>query len=678
MKKIILLLMFCFVIQFTNAQNTCATAVPITSAGLYVITTVDGTQVPNPSCITDPDANPTKAEWYAYTPTANYNVTFSTDIDQNNPRIDTRVHVFTGNCASLSCLAGDDDGGSDYSSIVSFYATAGTTYYIAWDNRWSASGFTFQLTQSTVVGAPAITYTTQSIATVNSSYNICVADMNGDHKDDIVGVGSGGMKVHYQGVGGAFTIANIPVTNSATSQMPGWSLAAGDYNHDGFNDLILGSGQALSVWTSNNTGTAYTSFNPGNYIFCQRTNFADLNNDGNLDVFSCHDVAPNCYYLNDGAGNLTFYQSTVTPGAFSIGAIGGNYATLFTDFDNDGDTDVFVSKCSGPPCELHRNDGNGVYTDISALAQINVTPIQTWSSAIADFDNDGDMDVIITASAGTHRYFRNNLDTTNSVEEAFSNITAGSGWDTNASTNIDNIAYDFDNNGFVDVLGGGGKIMFNNGNSTFTPVTYSGISVGAVGDLNNDGFLDILNGSTVRYAVPNTNNWISVALNGIQSNSNGIGARIEIYGAWGKQIRDIRSGEGFKYMSTLNGHFGIGQATAITQLIIRWPSGIVDTVNNPAINLRLNITEGSTLAVGSFANNGFSLYPNPVNNVLNIVSKADIVMKSAQVFDLTGRSIIKAELINPTLNVDTLSSGTYILVLKDDAGNDYSQKFIKE
>ena len=220
--------------------------------------------------------------------------------------------------------------------------------------------------------------------------------------------------------------------------------------------------------------------------------------------------------------------------------------------------------------------------------------------------------------------------------------------------------------------------MFNNGNSTFTPVSYSGMTIGAIGDLNSDGFLDILNGSTVRYAVPNTNNWISVALNGLQSNSNGIGARIEIYGAWGKQIRDIRSGEGFRYMSTMTGHFGIGQATAITQLIIRWPSGIVDTLNNPSINQNLIISEGSTLAVGSFANNGFSLYPNPVNNVLNIVSKADIVMKSAQVFDLTGRLIIKAELINPTINVDILSNGTYIIVLKDDAGKDYSQKFIKE
>ncbi|RZK12344.1 MAG: T9SS type A sorting domain-containing protein, partial [Flavobacterium sp.] len=449
-----------------------------------------------------------------------------------------------------------------------------------------------------------------------------------------------------------------------------WSLSAGDYNKDGYNDLVLGAGDGISLWRSNNTGTAYSNFTPGQYIFCQRTNFIDLNNDGNLDIFSCHDIAPNAYYLNDGMGGLNFFQSTITPGAMNIGAIGGNYASLFTDFDNDGDMDVFISKCSGPACELHRNDGNGVYTDVSALAQINITPIQTWSSAIADFDNDGDMDIIITASSGTHKYFRNNLDINEEIN-AFTNITVGSGWDTNTSHNIDNVAYDFDNDGFVDVLGGGGKIMFNQGDSTFAPVLYNGIAVGPIGDLNNDGFLDILNGSTVRYAVPNNNNWLKVALNGVQSNSNGIGARVEIYGAWGKQIRDIRSGEGFRYMSSLNAHFGIGQATSIDKIIIKWPSGIKDVINNPVPNQTLAVSEGATLSITKNNSENFTLYPNPAKDFISIQLKEITDIKDSKVYDINGKLISNLKVQDNKLNVQSLSTGTYILVLQDSIGNKY-------
>jgi hypothetical protein len=550
---------------------------------------------------------------------------------------------------------------------------------IAWDNRWTANGFTFNLIESpVVVPTPApINYTTQSIGTVNSSYNLCVVDMNGDGKDDIAGVSSNNLRIHYQGTAGTFSISDFPITG--TSKMPTWSLAAGDCNKDGFNDLVLGSGDGLSIWRSNSTGTAYSNYTPGDYIFCQRTNFADLNNDGILDVFSCHDIAPNCYYLNNSSNNLTFYQSTVTPGAMTFGTIGGNYATLFTDFDNDGDSDVFVSKCSGPPCELHRNDGGGVYTDISAIAQINVTPIQTWSSAIADFDNDGDMDIIITASVGLHKYFRNNLDTSNTTEEAFTNITSGSGWDTNTSTNIDNIAYDFDNNGFIDVLGGGNKIMFNQGNSTFAPVSYTGISVGAVGDLNNDGFLDILNGSTIRYAVPNANNWIKIGLNGIQSNSNGIGARVEIYGAWGKQIRDIRSGEGFKYMSSLNAHFGIGTATAISQIKIKWPSGVVDVINNPTINQKITISEGSSpMKIDEITASKFMLYPNPASDVITLLNTDDLIVTKLSILSADGKLVKKVTLSNQTFSVSELSNGMYILSIETEDGKKYAEQFIKK
>lgn len=681
MKKITLLVILLHIVGINAyAQDTCAGALPITSAGSFVVAAVNGTQVPTPVCTINGSVTTTPAgEWYAYTPTNDHTVTITTDIVQNTPRIDTRVHIYSGTCSNLVCLAGDDDSGANYSSVVTFNVTANTTYMIAWDNRWTASGFTFNLIEAPVVVPPPapVTYTIQNIGTINSSYNLCVADMNGDGKDDVAGVSANNLRIHYQGTAGTFSVTDFPITG--TSKMPTWSMAAGDCNKDGYNDLVLGSGDGLSVWRSNSTGTAYSNYTPGDYIFCQRTNFADLNNDGILDVFSCHDIAPNCYYLNNSSNNLTFYQSTVTAGAMTFGTIGGNYATLFTDFDNDGDSDVFVSKCSGPPCELHRNDGNGVYTDISAIAQINVTPIQTWSSAIADYDNDGDMDVIITASTGLHKYFRNNLDTTNTTEEAFSNITAGSGWDTNTSTNIDNIAYDFDNNGFVDVLGGGNKIMFNQGNSTFAPVPYSGISVGAVGDLNNDGFLDILNGSNIRYAIPNGNNWIKVTLKGIQSNSNGIGARVEIYGAWGKQIRDIRSGEGFKYMSSLNAHFGIGTSTAISQVKIIWPSGVVDVIYNPTINQMLTVTEASSpMKVDEVSGSKFVLSPNPASDLITLSNLDNLSVVKLSIISTDGKLVKNVTLTNNTFSVSELSNGMYILSIQTADGKKYAEQFIKK
>ena len=684
MKKITLIIILLFVVQISGAQNSCIEAIPITGSGTFVVGVINGIP-PSLFCADNgniPQTTP-GGEWYIYTPTQNRTVVLTTDIAANTPRADTRFHVYTGTCNALLCLIGDDDSGSNFSSVATFNVIAGTPYTIVFDNRWldvaDNIGFSFQLIESSVVVPPVtpITYTLQTISTINSQYNLGVVDMNGDDKDDIVGVSTNNLKVHFQGTNNTFNIIDYPV--SGTNRMPNWSMAAGDYNRDGKNDLVLGNGQGVSIWKSE--GNNYVGTTPPNYIFCQRTNFADLNNDGNLDIFSCHDIAPNCYYLNAGGETnmLTFYQSNVTPNAMKLGISGGNYATLFTDFDNDNDVDVFISKCSGPPCELLRNDGNGVYTDISAIAGINV-PAQTWSSAINDFDNDGDMDIIITASSGTHKYFRNNLDTSNNTEEAYTNITAGSGWDTNTSNNIDNITYDFDNDGFLDVLGGGNKIMFNQHNSTFASVNYSGIAVGAVGDLNNDGFLDFLNGNTIRYAVPNSNNWFTLALKGTASNINGIGARIEIYGAWGKQIRDIRSGEGFKYMSSLNAHFGIGQATTIDQVVIKWPSGIIDTFYNVPINQKLFVLEGVTLAINSFNNGVFSIYPNPAKNVVNIQlsNNLNVILKSALVYDFLGKVVLTTNDLNQPINVENLPAGIYVLSLSDTNNKNYSQKFIKE
>ena len=679
--KTTLLLILIFTSFGSFAQNTCSTALPIT-AGLHAITTVDGNQVPAPICTANGAISDNgKGEWYSYTPTQNYTVTVTTDIDQNTPRVDTRVHVYTGICSNLVCLGGDDDSGTGYSSIATFNVVAGATYIIAFDNKWTSNGFTFKLIEGTlVVPVPQrITYTTQTVPSINSTFNLCVVDMNGDRKDDIVGVSANNLRIHYQGNNGTFTNTDFPI--SGTSNMPSWSLAAGDYNKDGYNDLILGGANGVTFWKSNSTGTSYTNDSFPQYVFCQRTNFVDLNNDGNLDAFSCHDVDPNVYYMNNGAGVLTFYQSGTTPGSTTMGIHpeGGNYGSIFVDYDNDGDQDLFIAKCRGGSGtakfnELHRNNGDGTFTDVSVAANL-YDPVQTWSSAWADYDNDGDLDIVIGASAttdGSHKFMQNNGNST------FTDITAGSGWDTNTSVNVEHVAYDFDNDGFVDVLGGGNKIMFNLGNGTFAPAFYPSISVGGIGDLNNDGFIDFLNGNTIRYAVPNANNWVKVSLQGITSNSYGIGARVEIYGEWGKQIRDIHSGDGFKYMSSLNAHFGIGTANAITQIIVRWPSGIVDVINNPAKNTTINVVESSTLDIVNVNKSLFSIYPNPAKNVLNIKSDRSSLMKNVEIYDLNGKLILSTRIVNDSINVESLIIGSYILILEDANGKKYSEKFLKE
>lgn len=667
--------------------SPCVTAIPV-AAGITTVAAVDGANQ-NTMC-----SNATAAEWYKYTPTANYRVTVSSDLPANLCK-DTYFSVYTGSCSgTLSCVTSDDNSGvlacgTDGTSNLSkktFDAMAGTTYYIVWDNKWSAAGFDFELTE-TVIVIP-VQYNTVSLATATAAYNMCMTDMNGDGKDDVAGVSQNSLQVHYQGTDGALTVTDIPVAGS--SLMPNWSMAAGDYNRDGYTDLLLGNGSGVTFWRSNETGTAYFSTTPGQFIFCQRTNFADLNNDGNLDAFSCHDIAPNCYYLNDGAGNLSsFYQVGVTGGSMALGGITGNYASIFADYDNDGDVDMFVSKCSGPPCELHRNDGNGVYTDVTAQAGLNITPIDSWSSAIADFDNDGDMDILIGSNGSVDTIlFRNNLDTSNSVEEPFTDITVGSGWE-NTQSARDYVAYDFDNDGFVDVLSSSNKIMFGKGDGYFELINYpsNGMSMGAVGDLNGDGFLDILrpnptfNGPpVVSYAIPNANKWAVITLKGIQSNIQGIGARVEIYGSWGKQIRDIRSGEGFGYMGTLNAHFGLGSATAIEKIVIKWPSGTIDTINNPTVNTHLTVVEGSTLlATAAFDSNAFAIYPNPTHDVLNIQPGThQAAFKNAEVFDLAGRLVLKTEITDSVVSVKKLLAGTYILLLRDANGKQHTQKFLKK
>lgn len=669
MKKITLLLLG-MTSWMINAQDNCATAIPIT-AGSHVVSVIDGATPINILCGPN-TTNATLSEWYTYTPTNNYTVTITTDLIINSGK-DTRFNVYTGNCSSLSCFAGDDDSGSignGFLSITSFNVTSGTTYYIAFDNRWNPSGFTFDLIEQPIV-ASVLSFSSQSVS-LTGTYNNCVVDMNGDNLDDIVSVSATQLQILQKNSGTAgFTTVTVPVTN--VINQPSWSISAGDYNKDGFNDLLLGGGNGATFLQTANSGTTYNSVNFAQYIFCQRSNFTDINKDGNLDAFVCHDVDPNVYFMNNGSGTLSFNQ-----GGLGDHTEGGNYGSIWVDYDNDGDSDLFIAKCRGGATtaninELHRNNGNGTFTNVSIAANM-ADPIQTWSSAWGDFDNDGDMDALVGASSNTngmHKLMRNNGNGT------FSDVTAGSGYDTFLSMGIEHVAHDFNNDGFVDVFGAGNKVMINNGNMTFTPHSVTPTN-GPIGDLNNDGFLDVQNGNVIYYNNPNANNWIKINLKGIQSNSNGIGARVEIYGAWGKQIRDVRSGDGFRNMSTLNTHFGIGTETQITQVVIRWPSGVVDTIVNPTTNQALNVIEGSTLGVAENNLGNFTMYPNPTNDFIRFnTANADEKIKSVTIYDITGKVVKKDTASNNSVFVQELQNGTYVIILENNLGKKHSGKFIK-
>ncbi|HZW62903.1 MAG TPA: FG-GAP-like repeat-containing protein [Flavobacteriaceae bacterium] len=674
MKKITFFLTLVFCVSAIQAQDTCDSAQVIT-AGLYTVDAINGTEVPLPVCSPNGEGA-TMGEWYLYTPTENHHVIVSTDLTQNAGK-DTRIQIYSGTCGALNCVGGDDDsgivepegGGSSYLSIAAFEATEGISYYIAFDNKWNSSGFDFTLTEEEPIPEPLISFTQQSLATSGSG--LAIADMNGDYLDDVVSISATNVNVFLQ-TSTDFVELNIPTDQADWT--PDWSLSIGDYNADGFNDLLYAAWGGVTFMKSNGDMT-FTKETYNDYVASQRSNFVDINNDGHLDAFVCHDVAPNVYYINDGSGNLIFYRGADpegVPSGLGLYSSGGNYGSIWVDYDNDRNIDMFIAKCGGEEArrtnQMHHNLGNGSFEENASVIGL-ADPMQTWSSAWGDFDNDGDMDVFVGASSGTHKLMQNN----NGI---FTDITNVSGVNTLTATSREHVTYDFDNDGYLDIVSGG-NILHNNGDMTFTLMSNVFTGTGSYGDLNNDGFIDARRGANLYLNNGNSNNWTKITTVGTNSNKNGIGARVEVYTASGVQIRDVRSGDGFEYMNTLNTHFGIGTDTAIDSIVIYWPSGVVDTIENPDINEHLVVIEGQSLAVEDETLIDLSIYPNPVKEVLTLKTSGEVVGKIATVFDLNGKKILNVKLNHNSLDVSSLAPGMYMLRVEAQ-GKITTRKFLKE
>ena len=172
-------------------------------------------------------------------------------------------------------------------------------------------------------------------------------------------------------------------------------------------------------------------------------------------------------------------------------------------------------------------------------------------------------------------------------------------------------------------------------------------------------------------------NWVKVILKGTESNSNGIGARIDIYGDWGKQMREVRSGQGFSHMNSLTAHFGIGSSTQIDKMTITWPSGTVDEIINPDINTLHEIEEGAELSINENSADFIKLYPNPASSVIHF-SKEILRDTPVQIVDISGKVIMKQTISSEnTLNIESLQSGVYFVQLEVDQQK-LSYKFIKK
>ena len=458
-----------------------------------------------------------------------------------------------------------------------------------------------------------------SFTNVSSGAPIAISDMNGDGLDDLVRLdNTQNLKIDYQPtLGNDFTGLTFGTVGGSQ-----WSICIADVDGNGYNDIFTGgSYNGLKLLTANGSGTSYslnTISQSG--IFLQCSNFADIDNDGDSDIFACHDDGLSHPYRNDGSGGFTLDYDLINTESTVPSDDSGNYGSVWTDYDNDGDLDLYISKCRlgvSNPMDgrrlnlLFQNDGNGNYIDVAEA--VGLRPMaQSWATDFADIDNDGDLDCFIINHDQPDQLFLNN------GFGFFTDITAQSGMSAAlaaAGAGVQVKFVDFDNDTYVDLLytslGASHLLLRNNGDNTFTNLT-STIPTGglrihsaSVGDLNNDGFMDIVAGFGNSYNSPsnhddkmffnngNGNNFLKVKLEGVASNPNGIGARIEVHGIWGQQVREVRSGESYGIMTSMTQHFGLAGIPLVDSLVVRWPSGIQDIIVNPPVNQTINIVEGS-------------------------------------------------------------------------------------
>jgi hypothetical protein len=382
--------------------------------------------------------------------------------------------------------------------------------------------------------------------------------------------------------------------------------------------------------------------------------FVDYDRDGNLDLFVANYIdldlktAPvpesgPCLYKGvmvacgppglKPAKNTLFHNNgdgTFTDVSQKVGITGSSYGlgVLTADFDNDGWPDIYVANDSMASA-LYHNKKDGTFEEIGIEAGAAYSPDGKPQAgmgvAAGDYDADGRLDILKTNFAGdTHSLYHN-------LGGSFEDTTFASGLGLNTKYLGWGCGFiDFDNDGWLDALVCNGhvypeveqlkseagyaqrKLLYRNlrngrfedvtakaGPGITTPVAARGC---AFGDFDNDGDVDVVTNCVndypelIRCDSRLNHNWIKVRTIGTKSNRSGIGARIKCVtkssdGKLHEQIDEVRSGGSYLSQNDLRIHFGVGTATKIEMIEVRWPSSQVDTLKDIQPNRLIYVKE---------------------------------------------------------------------------------------
>jgi hypothetical protein len=323
-------------------------------------------------------------------------------------------------------------------------------------------------------------------------------------------------------------------------------------------------GTFRDVTASSGIGAA---FGPGLGVVCD-----DLNEDGWTDIYIANDTAANLLWLNRHNG--TFLEAGLSSGvAYSEDGIPkAGMGVSAADYDGDGRDDLWVTNLTREGGTLFHNEGNGSFSDNSARSRLirSTFPYTGFGTAFFDYDNDGWPDLFVANGAVT-------------IQEALRGTRYPF-----QQPNL--LLHNEKGHGFADVSRNAGPAF-----------SLSEVSRGAAfGDLDNDGDIDIVvtnNNGRVRLLLNqqhSRNDWLTVRLEGVRSNRQGIGARIGVFRRGQKPVWGLAHTDG-SYLSASDPrvHFGLGEKAVIERVEIAWPSGVKESWTGIRSNSFVTLKEGT-------------------------------------------------------------------------------------